>query len=109
MRGVDEALVRLLARLSPVVAHLRKEHQAEYGELLVTVLLSDVAKHAFGAPDTSVIDAVNDLLLIGGPHARNVLLTGFVEGVPIGTPDEVVESLPEPLRTAVARDLGRSI
>jgi hypothetical protein len=106
---VDEAVVRLLARLSPETGRLLDEHRTEYGELLTTLFLGELANYAFAARDETVIDTVNDLLIIGSPHLRNALLTGFVEGVPINTPDEVVRSLPEPLRTEVARDLGRPI
>lgn len=106
---VDEAIVRLLARLSPETRRLLDEHRAEYGELLPTVFLGELADYAFAARDERVLDAVNDLLIIGSPHVRNALLTGFVEGVPIETPDETVRSLSEPLRTQVARDLGRPI
>lgn len=106
---MDEALLRLLGAISPRVEQMYLAHVEEYGELLSTVLLADVARYAFGENDRSVIDAVNDLLILGSPQPRNVLLTGFVEGSPVETSDDMVRSLPEPLQTEVARDLNRTL
>lgn len=102
-----EALVKLLCRFAPVVETLRLRHVSENGELLPTVLLGDLARYTFEQGDSELIAAVNELLVVGNIAVRNLLLTGFVEGVPEDTPDEVVDSLPEPLRTHVDFDLGR--
>lgn len=66
MTLMDEALAQLLARVSPALDALLREHRAEHGELLTTLFLAEVARYAFGARDALVIDTVNDLLVIGG-------------------------------------------
>lgn len=105
--GQCQAVVRLLALSDPMVREMAVAHENEYGELLVTVFLGDLARMAFSGPvDAALLSAVNDLLVVGNAAVRNVLLTGFVEGVPAGLDPRVVSALPNPLGDEVARGQG---
>jgi hypothetical protein len=102
-----EALVQVLAIAEPEVLRLRSAHEADYGELLVTVFLGELARWCFGGESSARLTAiVNHLLVAGSSPVRNVLLTGFVEGVPVDIDHRVLGSLGEPLQSEIRRDLG---
>jgi len=101
------AVFDLLALADPRVVERLADHIVEYGEVLPTVLLGDLAKLALvESADDELLVCVNLLLIVGSPSVRNVLITGFVEGVPVGLDQTRVRSLPNPLRKEVQRDLG---
>jgi len=103
----SDAVVGLLSLAHPRVSTLHERHLAVYGRLLPTVFLAEVAR--FSLADvivTPVVDCVNWLLITGSPAVRNVLLTGFVEGVPSETDEAGIDCLPDPLRSEIRRDLG---
>lgn len=81
-------------------------HRREFDPVLDTVFLGELAEITFRNHDQVLIQAVNLLLQLAEPGERNLLLVGFVEGVPQQTPAHEAIALPEPLRTAVANDLG---
>jgi hypothetical protein len=102
------AVVGLLGLADPRVTERLENHLVEYGELLITVLLGDLAKEAFAeSVGGELVRCVNWLLIVGSPSVRNVLLTGFVEGVPLDVDEARVRQLPNPLRNQVQRDLGQ--
>jgi hypothetical protein len=103
----DEALFRRLGAVRHELIAELADHKAQYGEVLGTVFLSEsVADRVFVECDPDLIDAVNDLLIIGDPHTRNLLVTGLVESSPQDMAVEQIQTYPEPLRTEVARDRG---
>jgi len=105
----SEALLQVLTLVEPGVQSLLSTHVENYGELLITVHLAELARWSLADPPrTRLLEAVNWLLVAGSPAVRNALLTGFVEGVAPDVDPDLVRALPEPLRFEVGRDLGMS-
>lgn len=102
-------MIQILSVAEPEVPRLRSAHEADYGELLITVFLGELSRWCFAGEGTGrLTEIVNHLLVAGSPRVRNVLLTGFVEGVPADIDPSVLGGLDEPLQSEVRRDLGIS-
>ncbi|MDP8927779.1 MAG: hypothetical protein M3O70_04160 [Actinomycetota bacterium] len=106
-----------LARESPTVAALLREHWKDNEEMLPTVFLGDLARwyvEAWTHRDEErrayeeairVVDRLGSHFENGDPPLQNTIAVGFVEVLPYPGEDGrgSVEGLPEPLRAERAR------
>jgi hypothetical protein len=105
-RKVAEAV----AATSAAAAQMVREHEAENGEILPTLLLDDVGRWftTSGAADEDALraaDAVTKLYEHGDDDIQTIVVTGFLEAMPhVGEADrDVVERLSPPLRAELRR------
>jgi hypothetical protein len=104
-------VARVIAETSPPAAAIVREHTEDnFGEVLPTVLLADIArwwKQAFGAGDAQAlveadraVDAIDELYETGDDSLQTIVATGFLEALPSPRAEgrEIVERLPPPLR-----------
>jgi hypothetical protein len=105
-RKVAEAV----AATSAAAAQMVREHEAENGEILPTLLLDDVGRWftTSGAADEDALraaDAVTKLYEHGDDDIQTIVVTGFLEAMPhVGEADrDVVEHLSPPLRAELRR------
>ena len=111
----SEAAVRLLTLAVPETQALLNEHSALYGELLPTVFFGEVAEwlartlneehDANAAVVPVVLDVMECFLIGGGSDVKDLVTTGFLEGLP---PDVLAEGrLEAMLGPALRGDLNR--
>ncbi|GAA4783820.1 hypothetical protein GCM10023200_16670 [Actinomycetospora chlora] len=99
-----------VAATSSTAAQMVRQHEAEHGEVLPTILLDEVggwfvASHGADTDAIRAVDAVNELHQHGDDDIQTIVITGFLEAMPhVGHADRgVVELLPTPLRAELRR------
>jgi hypothetical protein len=112
----QQAAVKLLIAAAPDTRPLLEEHMKTYGELLPTVLFAEVAKWVTGSlPRTSDFDVVpaaievmEYLLVAGADDVKDLVVTGFLEGLPPGSEEDekFMRSLGPSLRHELMRLAG---
>ncbi len=116
-QAAGAALAIDLARESPTVAALLREHWEDNEEMLPTAFLGDLARwyveawtHRGEEPRAyeetiTVIDRLGSRFKNGDPPLQNTIAVGFVEVLPHPSEDGrgSVEDLPEPLRAERAK------
>ncbi|GLZ45873.1 hypothetical protein Acsp06_20580 [Actinomycetospora sp. NBRC 106375] len=100
-RRVAEAI----AATSSVAGELVRDHEAEHGEILPTLLLDEIGQwfvDTLGrdANACRAVDAVSELYETGDDDIQTIVVTGFLEAMPhVGhTGREVVDQLSGALR-----------
>jgi hypothetical protein len=109
----SEAAVKLLVAAVPALQRLLDQHEAAYNELLPTVFLGDVAKwvtrglHDDGDMRTAraTLEAMEYLMVAGASDVKDLLATGFLEGLPAGSLND--DRLRASLGPALLHDLSR--
>jgi hypothetical protein len=86
----SEAVVKLLIVAAPSLQQLLDEHEASNGELLPSVFLGEVATWVTrsladhnDADARTTLDALECLLVAGDSEVKNLVATGFLEGLPL--------------------------
>jgi hypothetical protein len=89
----SEAAVKLLIAAVPALQRLIDEHEAAYGELLPSVFLGEVAKWVTRSVNDDgeveaarrTLDVMEYLMVAGAPDVKDLVATGFLEGLPPGS------------------------
>lgn len=99
-----------VAATSATAAEMVREHEAEHGEILPTLLLDDVGSwfarsRATDAEAVRAVEAAGALYEHGDDDIQTIVATGLLEAMPQPHQEgrEVVERLPAPLREELRR------